>query len=139
MNVYLDTSVVLSHLLHQPNRLKRWGEWSAIYTSVLTKVEFLRTVDRLRLAGEVSDRERVDLHNAFSIVWNASYRVDLSQDVLDAAAMPMPTVMGTLDAIHLATAVKVRDSIETPLAVLTHDKQMALGAMAMGFEVTGAD
>lgn len=30
MNVYLDTSVILSHLLNQANRLRHWGEWDSI-------------------------------------------------------------------------------------------------------------
>ena len=137
MNVYLDTSVVLSHLLNQSNRLGSWGEWEACYTSVLTSVEFLRTVDRLRLNGSLSDRERVELQDQFRVVWGATHRVALSQILLDRASTAMPTVLGTLDAIHLVTALQVVESRRVPLVFLTHDDQLATGVRAMGLEVAG--
>ena len=137
MNVYLDTSVILSRLLNQSNRLSSWGEWEACYTSVLTSVEFLRTVDRMRLNGSLSDQERVELQDQFKVVWGATHRVALSSDLLDRAAAAMPTVLGTLDAIHLVTALMVVESRHVQLAFLTHDDQLATGARAMGLEVSG--
>ena len=137
MNVYLDTSVILSRLLNQSNQLSSWGEWETCYTSVLTSVEFLRTVDRLRLNGSLTDQERVELQDQFKLVWGATHRVALSQDLLDRATAAMPTALGTLDAIHLVTALLVVESRHVQLAFLTHDDQLAMGAHAMGFEVTG--
>jgi predicted nucleic acid-binding protein len=49
----------------------------------------------------------------------------------------MPTVLGTLDAIHLATALAVKDALSIALRLLTHDKQLAVGASAVGLEVDG--
>jgi hypothetical protein len=51
MNAYLDTSILLSRLLKQRNQLKPWGQWDSAYTSMLTRLEFMRTVDRMRLIG----------------------------------------------------------------------------------------
>jgi len=48
MTVYVDTSVVLRILLHEPNPVTIWGQWSKAYSSALWRVEALRTVDRLR-------------------------------------------------------------------------------------------
>ena len=137
MNVYLDTSVILSRLLNQPNRLSSWGEWETCYTSVLTRVEFLRSVDRLRLAGSLTDQDRVELQDQFKLVWGATHRVALSQSLLERASAAMPTVLGTLDAIHLVTALLVAESRHVQLAFLTHDDQLAMGARAMGLEVPG--
>ena len=137
MNVYLDTSVILSRLLDQPNQLNSWGEWDACYTSLLTGVEFLRTVDRMRLNGSLSDKERVELQDQFKLVWGATHRVGLSQNLLDRASAAMPTVLGTLDAIHLVTALLVVESRHLQLAFLTHDDQLATGAHALGLEVSG--
>ncbi len=138
MNVYLDTSVVLSRLLKQSNALLSWGRWEAAYTSVLTRLEFLRTVDRMRLAGTLDDRERVALQERFSELWQALHRVALSPPMLDRAGAPMPTVLGTLDAIHLVTALHVRDVLHVPLVFLTHDVQLATAVRAMGLPVSGA-
>ena len=137
MKVYLDTSVVLSRLLNQPDSLASWGSWEMAFTSVLSRVEFLRTVDRLRLDGEIDDEERVLLHQGGEVVWEASYRVGISDSVLERASQPFPTVVGTLDALHLATALTVAQNRLPELLFLTHDKQLSRAALAVGFEVEG--
>jgi predicted nucleic acid-binding protein len=137
MTVYLDTSVVLSRLLNQPNALPSWGTWDASYTSVITRVEFLRAVDRLRLSGEIDDDDRVFLHQAGEVVWEASHGVGISDAVLERASQPFPTVIGTLDALHLATALAVAQSGGMTLQLLTHDKQLSRAAQALGFAVEG--
>ena len=63
---------------------------------------------------------------------------DLSAPILRRAADPFPTPLGTLDAIHLATALAWRDARHPALLVATHDAQLALAARACGFEVVGA-
>ncbi|MDA0989984.1 MAG: type II toxin-antitoxin system VapC family toxin [Verrucomicrobia bacterium] len=137
MNVYLDTSVVLSHFLNQPNRLRSWGAWEACYTSALTRLEFYRTVDRLRLNGVLSDDERVELQRQFNAAWDAMHRVGLSEDLLARAATSMPTVLGSLDAIHLVTALTIGEARRITVTLLTHDNQLATGALAMGMAVEG--
>ena len=44
--------------------------------------------------------------------------------------------MGTLDAIHLASALAVRDSAGLD-RLLTHDAQQAVAARSLGFQVDG--
>jgi predicted nucleic acid-binding protein len=78
MKVYLDSSVILSRLLNQPNQVTSWGEWQACYTSMLTRVECLRTVDRLRLEGSISDDEGVEPQRQFNDVWGAAHKVVLT-------------------------------------------------------------
>jgi len=46
--------------------------------------------------------------------------------------------MGTLDAIHLATALLWRESTSEDLAMATYDRALALGAQARGLRVLGA-
>ena len=61
MNVYLDTSVVLSVLFREPNPIDFWGKWDRAFSSALWRIEALRTVDRLRLLHEITDVEVADL------------------------------------------------------------------------------
>jgi hypothetical protein len=68
MTVYLDTSVVLRVLFHEPNPVKIWGKWNKAYSSSLWRVEALRTVDRLRLSGDLSDRDVADLAREIRLV-----------------------------------------------------------------------
>ena len=49
--------------------------------------------------------------------------------------MPMP--LGTLDALHLATALIWRDRIGPLPAVATHNTVLGSAARAFGFEVLG--
>ena len=49
----------------------------------------------------------------------------------------MPTDLGTLDAIHLATALLWKDLTRADLTMATHDGALALGARAHGLRVIG--
>jgi hypothetical protein len=51
----------------------------------------------------------------------------------------MPTILGTLDSIHLASALEIREATDVPVALMfaTHDEQLARGARAFGFQVIG--
>jgi len=137
MIVYLDTSVILSHLLGQANKLPRWGGWERVYTSVVTRVEFLRTVDRLRLQGEIGDETRVELHSRFDLLSRAVCRVPLADAILARAAESFPTVLGTLDALHLASALAARADCAGNLTLLTHDQQLGRAATVLGLDVVG--
>jgi predicted nucleic acid-binding protein len=57
--------------------------------------------------------------------------------VLDRASEPFPTLLRTLDAIHLATAILLRPQYQD-LVFATHDTELATAARAVGFRVIGA-
>jgi hypothetical protein len=61
----------------------------------------------------------------------------LTEAILQRASETFPTLIGTLDAIHLATALAVRQ-FEAVDLLLTHDGQMATAARTLGFTVPGA-
>jgi predicted nucleic acid-binding protein len=50
----------------------------------------------------------------------------------------MPTTLGTLDALHLATALELAAGGVAGLVLATHDAQLARAARASGLEVIGA-
>jgi hypothetical protein len=49
--------------------------------------------------------------------------------------MPMP--LGTLDALHLATALTWHDRMGPLPILVTHDTALGLAARAFGFDVRG--
>ena len=55
---------------------------------------------------------------------------------MSRAGEPYPTTVGTLDAIHLATALAVQDGTALD-RFLTHDRRLALAAAGTGFAVEG--
>ena len=65
-------------------------------------------------------------------------RFAIDASVLDRAAQPMPTELGSLDAIHLATALLWKEMTGSDLVMATHDVALALGAQAHGLRVVGA-
>ncbi len=138
MIVYVDTSVVLRVLLHESNPVGIWGQWNKAYSSALWRVEALRTVDRLRLTHEISDTEVAELVRDIQITHETFAIHPITNQVLQRASETFPTVVGTLDAMHLATALSIRE-VESLDLLLTHDSQLSTAARSLGFEVMGID
>ena len=63
--------------------------------------------------------------------------VEIDRTILDRAAQPLPTTLGTLDAIHLATAQLWRETTRAALTMATHDTTLATAARALGMPTVG--
>jgi predicted nucleic acid-binding protein len=135
---FLDTSVVARKLFGEPSPLAEWGRIQEAYASRLLGVELGRVVDRARLAGELDDDQVAHLHGEGRRILRSIEIVALTDRVLDRAAGPMPTTLGTLDALHLATALELAAGGVAGLVLATHDAQLARAARASGLEVIGA-
>ena len=136
MKVYLDTSVILRRLLNEPNSVSNWGRWDAAYASSIWLIEAQRTVDRLRLEGRLCDEDVARLRDDLRKVHASLHIVPLSEDVLVRAGEAFPTTVGTLDAIHLASALAIRSSVQLD-RFLTHDRRLAVAAASLDFAVEG--
>jgi predicted nucleic acid-binding protein len=134
---YLDTSALLRLVLGESGALPGLRSCQALVSSELLAVEALRTIDRLRLQGSLSAEEAASRHATISEWLEAVDLVLLQRPVLARASEPFPTPLGTLDALHLATALVWRDRIGQPLVVATHDGTLALAARLSGFDVLG--
>lgn len=135
---YLDSSVLLRLLLGQPDALAEWGEVEAGVASALVEVECLRALDRLRLMGAISEEDLAERRAAVFALIAAIEVVEITRAVLARAAQPLPTTLGTLDALHLATALLWREQSGAELCLATHDAALARAARASGFAVIGA-
>ena len=138
MICYVDSSVLLRLILGQRDALSEWGEVEKGVTSVLARVECLRTVDRLRLAASLSDDEVSLRRQAVYRLLASLQTVQVTTTVLDRATQPFPTTLGTLDAIHLSTALLWRQQFGDELRMATHDLALARAARACGLVVIGA-
>ena len=137
MNVYFDSSILLRVLLGDGVLLPGWDEFERPFTSYLTLVEMRRVTDRLRLSGRLNDAQFGEL-SAMSLRVEAGLQtLPLTDEVLERAGQPMGVVVGTLDAIHLASAETLRTREVPDIVFATHDRQQAIGARALGFEVIG--
>jgi hypothetical protein len=106
-------------------------------SSELLAVEALRALDRLRLQGALSVDEAVARRQAVTEWLEAVDLVLLRRPVLSRASDPFPTPLGTLDSLHLATALLWREWTRQTLTMATHDRDLALAARAFGIEVLG--
>ncbi len=69
-------------------------------------------------------------------VLDAVYLLDITQAILDGAAVVDPPLLRSLDAIHLATALSLAD---LQVEVITYDKRFADAARANGLTVVQPD
>lgn len=107
------------------------------FSSELLRLECLRTIDRARIRSGLDDEEVAERRAAILEHIEAFDLIRLDSRVLERAAEPFPTVVGSLDAIHLASAVLARRDVPD-LTLATHDVQLATAARAVGFRVLGA-
>ncbi|MEO8520453.1 MAG: PIN domain-containing protein, partial [Acidobacteriota bacterium] len=103
MIAYVDASVLLRVALRQPDALPEWRQIEQGVASALIMTESLRTLDRLRLRAKLTDAEMAGRRATILRLIASLELVEVAAVVLDRAAQPMPTELGTLDAIHLAT------------------------------------
>ena len=85
--------MILRVLFHEPNPLKLWAKWDKAFSSSLWRVEALRTVDRLRLSGNLLDGEVADLASDLRIVHETSRSATQSYS---EQANPFPQLWGLL-------------------------------------------
>jgi predicted nucleic acid-binding protein len=138
MIAYLDTSALLRVVLREPGALEELRSSAALVSSELLAVESLRTIDRLRLQGALAPEEAASRRATVADWLEAVDLVRLQRPILSRASEPLPTPLGTLDALHLATALVWRDRTGRTLVMATHDGSLALAARSFGLEVLGA-
>lgn len=117
-SVYVDTSVFGRVLLDEPDKdaIRRdLAKFERRVASRLLRVE-LRRLARREDALEEADHILDDVQ-----------LIPIDEAVLASAETISPTNVGTLDAIHLATAVRLAKAGKLD-ALMTYDKRLADGA-----------
>lgn len=137
MTVYIDTSALLRLVLREPGALDELRSSERLVSSELIAVESCRTIDRLRLQGALTTEEAAVRLRVVTEWLEAIDLVLLRPPVLSRASEPLPTPLGTLDAVHLATALIWRDRMGPLPIVATHDTALGLAARTFGFDVHG--
>ncbi len=139
MIAYHDSPALLRLIHREPGSLDldELRSCESIISSELIAVECPRTVDRLRLQGSLSTEEAASKFAVMKDWLEAVDLVLLQRPILARASEPFPTPLGTLDAVHLATALVWRDRTQQELVMATHDGGLAIAARAFGIQVLG--
>ena len=137
MIAYVDSSVLLRLLLKQPSALAEWKHIEIAAASTLLQVECLRTLDRLKMRMKLDDATVADFRSELFPLLDAIHLIEIDWQVLERASQSFPTEIGTLDAIHLATALLWRETSNLEVVMATHDVSLSIAARAHGFKVVG--
>ena len=122
--IYLDTSAFLKTVLSEPQS-GALGEYLAAFgsarfvSSALLAVEARRSI----LRTVPADLSRVDLELLDVI------QIDTTGVVLETASRLPDPMLRTLDAIHVATALLIREDLEV---LVSYDQRMLAAAAAHG-------
>ena len=140
MIAFVDTSVVLRFVLEGDISLHHAFAATITACSELVWIESMRVAQRLRLDGRLDDKNLAEAVSRIAACYS-SFRVYLlDEEIKQTAAGPFPTVIGTLDALHLACARRAaRHYPGETLLVFSYDRQMNLCARAFGFSTPLAD
>ncbi len=139
MNCYIDSSVVLRMIFSQSQPLKEWNKIRQGFSSRLLRLECLRTLDRLRLVNRWSPLETSNRLAALLHAMNHIGMVPLTTRVLEKAELSSPVPLGSLDSIHLASALLWREKHGDDFVFDTHDLELGLAVRACGLDAIGFD
>ncbi len=137
MTVYLDASSILGAMLLDSPPLPEIRSAERRVTSELAVVECHRVLDRMRLERKIASAEIASRHAELQEVIRQIDLIEISPPILARASEPMPEPVGSLDAIHLATALMWRDDHPGEFVMATHDHLLARAARAYRIKVVG--
>jgi predicted nucleic acid-binding protein len=133
----MDTSTVLRTLFGESGPLEPWGDWESAYSSELLRVEARRAIDRLRLMTALRDEDVAEANEQLRSIEETLGFIRLTPTVLQRASLPMATLVRTLDALHIASALLFQERRGQTMTFATHDRAQATAARALGFGVIG--
>ena len=122
--VYVDTSALVKLIAAEAESralIEFLGVRATGIASAIAIVELGRALGR---------RPDVDASRAFRVL-DRLVLVEADRRILERAAGLAPADLRSLEAIHLATAIEIRDSIE---ALITYDARLAAATPVHGFE-----
>jgi predicted nucleic acid-binding protein len=138
VRAYVDSSVVLRVVQRAANALPQWDLIDQLISSVLLRVECVRTIERLRMIDQVAGDQLLEYRVTIAAIAGEAELIAIDESILELAEGEFSAPLKSLDAIHLASAIWWRDYHHVNLAFATHDKTLARAARAAGFEVLGA-
>lgn len=137
MTIYAETSALLRWLFAEeggPGVRDDLRTASKVATSRLTLIETRRVIHRAEREGRVTAAQAADLRAIFAQAASTWAVLEISDEVARRAEAGFPVEpLRTLDAIHLASALFLREALPE-LAIMTADERVRANAHALGFE-----
>ena len=131
MTAYLDSSVLLRHILLGEEPIRHALEFPRVVSSELIEIECRRVLHRCRLAGELTDEALTVARERLDEVLAGIDLLEMSRQIKQRAIAPFPVNVRTLDALHVATALMVGEDAGG-VALFSHDEGMNRCARSLG-------
>ena len=125
--LYVDSSALVKLVVAEPETpalMARLSQQPNLVSSAVAAVEVIRAARRASTSEAVVARARE--------VVRAVHLLAVDARVLDHAADIEPRGLRTFEAIHLASALSIRDDLE---AMVVYDQRLAAAAEAAGLKV----
>ena len=129
--VYVDTSALAKLFVHEAESgaLRRW---LSSRTELRLVSSWLLVTELVRLIELVTPEAGIEVDDFLEIV----DLVDITPHLLERAAEVEPRRLRTLEAIHLATALELRDSVSV---FLSYDERLLDAAGTAGLAVAAPE
>ncbi len=138
MTLYAETSAVLRWLFAERDGdvlLQRLRSADKVVCSRLTLIEARRVIRRAARERRISEAEAGGLRSQLALAAARWAVLELTRDVAARAEEAFPSEpIRTLDALHLASALLLRQSLPD-LAVLSTDSRVRTNASQLGLVV----
>jgi predicted nucleic acid-binding protein len=135
---YCDSSVLLRIILKENLPKLDLAVPTKLLVSNLANVEIQRVLQRLYYERKLDQEGFVAANQRARFMQKGLSFIELTTNVLERASQSFPFSVGTLDAIHLASAaLYIEDAKVKDLSFCTHDVQLGRSAEAMGMTVLG--
>lgn len=131
---YLDSSIILSFLLEEGGYFFKGGSLEGLFSSKLSEVEAYRAFDRLKITGKTDNAVHSNRLKEADWLFSSITLLEISTGVLDTAKQHWPVPVKALDAIHVSTAIHLRNRRKDTV-FCTLDRQQGLAAQAVGFDM----
>jgi predicted nucleic acid-binding protein len=134
---YLDSSVLLRVIFKEKEAMANFGKIAEAVSSDLLRIECLRTIDRIRIEKKLSEQEYLKRTALFFEAQRGLELIPVSREVLSRASQPFPTMLGTLDAIHLSSCLLYRERVSQDITLCTHDLALHRASSSLGIPTLG--
>ena len=138
MILYLDTSALLKKYFKEPGSAEvigRWKEAKGIVTSSVAYAETLASLCRKKREVTINAKMFGTILGSFRRDWRSFIRVEVSDDLnetIDKIIDDYP--LRGFDAIHLASALIINETVSEDFLFVCYDKELILAAQKAGLQ-----
>ena len=138
MILYLDTSALVKRYFREPYSdevISRWRSAEQIVISAVAYAETTAAMYRKKREADFADTLLRKLLDSFSRDWESFIRMEVNDELngyVDRVVEGYP--LRGFDAIHLATAMIIRERLSEPFIFACFDDRLLQAAQAEGLE-----